>query len=273
MKFKRSALLVLLLIMVLPVIASARQFKNVIVMIPDGMSVTSVTLARWYLGGAPLTMDGLACGQVRTHNADSLIADSAPAATAMATGFKSHTGYIGMLPEDNTMPGMKPIAAEDRQKPVATVLEAARLKGKSTGLVVTCEVMHATPAAYASHDISRKNYDVLSEQEVFAGLDLVFGGGYKFFTHEARKDGEDLVAEMKTLGYQVITKPSEMASLKKARVFGLFAPTAMAYDMDRDPQKEPSLAEMTKKAIELLSNNPKGFFLMSLLQNSELIIS
>jgi alkaline phosphatase len=262
MKFKRLALLVLLLIMVLPVMASARQFKNVIVMIPDGMSVTSATLTRWYLGGNLLNLDELACGQVRTHNADSLIADSAPASTAMATGFKSHTGYIGMLPEENTMPGMKPIAAEDRQRPVATVLEAARLEGKSTGLVATCEIMHATPAAFSSHDISRKNYDALSEQEVFAGMDVVFGGGYKFFTPDGRKDGEDLIAEMKTLGYQVITKPSDMASLKKAKVFGLFAPAALAYDIDRDPQKEPSLAEMTKKAIGLLSKNPKGFFLM-----------
>jgi alkaline phosphatase len=250
------------LIFIIPDAAFARQYKNVIVMIPDGMSVSAVTLTRWYQGGAPLSLDGLLCGQVKTYNADSIIADSAPAATAMATGFKSHTGYIAMLPDDNTMPGLKPIRPEDRQTPVATVLEAARLKGLSTGLVVTCEVMHATPAAYASHDISRKNYDSLSEQEVFAGMDVIFGGGYKYFTPEGRKDGQDLIAEMKGLGYQVITKPSEMASLEKPGVFGLFAPVAMAYEMDRDAQKEPSLAEMTAKAIELLSKNPKGFFLM-----------
>jgi alkaline phosphatase len=88
------------------------------------------------------------------------------------------------------MPGLKPLRPQDRQTPVATVLEAARLKGMSTGLVVTCEVMHATPAAFASHDISRKNYDSLSEQEVFAGMDVVFGGGYKYFTPEGRKDGQ-----------------------------------------------------------------------------------
>jgi len=151
--------LISMLMVLLTDSAFARQYKNVIVMIPDGMSVTSVTLTRWYRGGAPLNMDGLLCGQVRTHNADSLIGDSAPAATAMATGFKSHTGYISMLPEENTMPGLKPLRPQDRQTPVATVLEAARLKGMSTGLVVTCEVMHATPAAFASHDISRKNYD------------------------------------------------------------------------------------------------------------------
>ncbi|HEY9161152.1 MAG TPA: alkaline phosphatase [Desulfomonilia bacterium] len=254
--------LISMLMVLLPDSAFARQYKNVIVMIPDGMSVTSVTLTRWYRGGAPLNMDGLLCGQVRTHNADSLIGDSAPAATAMATGFKSHTGYISMLPEENTMPGLKPLRPQDRQTPVATVLEAARLKGMSTGLVVTCEVMHATPAAFASHDISRKNYDSLSEQEVFAGMDVVFGGGYKYFTPEGRKDGQDMISEMKSLGYQVITGPSEMDSLKKSKVFGLFAPVAMAYDMDRDPQKEPSLAQMTKKAIDILSGNPKGFFLM-----------
>lgn len=262
MKTRIWIMLFSVLIFIMPDAAFAGQYKNVIVMIPDGMSVSAVTLTRWYQGGISLALDGLLCGQVRTYNADSLIADYAPAATAMATGFKSHTGYIAMLPDENTMPGLKPIKPEDRQTPVATVLEAARLKGLSTGLVVTCEVMHATPAAFASHDISRKNYDSLSEQEVFAGMDVIFGGGYKYFTPEGRKDGQDLIAEMKGLGYQVITKPSEMASLEKTGVFGLFAPAAMAYEIDRDAQKEPSLAEMTAKAIELLSKNPKGFFLM-----------
>jgi alkaline phosphatase len=73
--------------------------RSVILLIPDGMSVDGVALARWYQGGAPLAMDALACGLVRTYSADAPIADSAPAATAMATGYKSHTGYIGVLPD------------------------------------------------------------------------------------------------------------------------------------------------------------------------------
>ncbi|HVN71167.1 MAG TPA: alkaline phosphatase [Desulfomonilia bacterium] len=242
--------------------AYAGQVKNVIVMIPDGMSMGGYTLTRWYRGGGAMAMDALACGLVRTYSSDAAIADSAPAATAMATGFKSHTGYIGILPDEATMPGQKPVAESDKRRPVATVLEAARLKGKATGLVVTCEVMHATPAGFASHDPSRKNYDNLSEQEVYNGIDVVLGGGYKFFTHEGRRDGEDLISEMKKLGYAVITTPDELKQVKAKKVYGLFAPEALSYDMDRDPAKEPSLAEMTKKSIEILSRNKNGFFLM-----------
>jgi alkaline phosphatase len=242
--------------------AFAGQVKNVIIMIPDGMSMGGYALTRWYRGGSPMAMDALACGFVRTYSADAAIADSAPAATAMATGFKSHTGYIGILPDEATMPGQKPIPEIDKKRPVATVLEAARLKGKATGLVVTCEVMHATPAGFASHDPSRKNYDNLSEQELYNGIDVVFGGGYKFFTTEGRKDGEDLIKEMKRLGYAVITTPEELKHTTAKKVYGLFAPEAISYDMDRDPTKEPSLAEMTNKSLKILSKNKNGFFLM-----------
>jgi alkaline phosphatase len=258
----KSMLVAVLLALMVSTQAFAGQVKNVIVMIPDGMSIDGVTLTRWYKDGAGLAMDPLACGLVRTYSSDAVIADSAPAATAMATGFKSHTGYIGVLPDEATMPGLKPIAESDRQRPVATVLEAARLKGKATGLVATSEIMHATPAAYSSHDPSRKNYDALSEQQVYNTIDVVFGGGYSFFTPKARKDGEDLIAELMKLGYQVVTTPDEMKRIKKGKVFGLFAPKDMSYEMDRDPAKEPSLAEMTAKAIELLAKDKDGFFLM-----------
>jgi alkaline phosphatase len=252
----------ILFILSVPPCSFAGQVRNVIVMIPDGMSTGGYTLTRWYRGGGPMAMDALACGLVRTYSSDAAIADSAPAATAMATGFKSHTGFIGILPDEATMPGQKPIPEIDKERPVATVLEAARLKGKATGLVVTCEVMHATPAGFASHDPSRKNYDNLSEQEAYNGIDVVFGGGYKFFTPEGRKDGEDLIREMKKLGYAIITTPEELKQTNAKKVFGLFAPEALSYDMDRDPAKEPSLAEMTKKSLEILSRNKNGFFLM-----------
>jgi alkaline phosphatase len=264
---RRSLLVAACLCLPLAVFAQSggTGIRSVILLIPDGMSVDGVTLARWYRGGAPLALDALACGLVRTYSSDAAIADSAPAATAMATGFKSHTGYIGVLPDVADMPGQRPIRQGEEKRPVASVLETAHLAGKAAGLIATSELMHATPAAFASHDPSRKNYDALSEQMLHNRVEVLLGGGRKFFQPSARKDGEDLLAEARKLGYTLVATPAELAALKPAagqKVLGLFAPEALAYDFDRDPAKEPSLAEMTRKALEILSLDPDGFFLM-----------
>lgn len=244
-----------------PISAEFRTEKNVILLIPDGMSVDGTTLTRWYNGGSPLALDEMACGLVRTYSADAAIADSAPAGTAYATGHKSHTGYVGVLPDVANMPGQTPIKAEDARKPVASILEAARLAGKSTGLVATCEIPHATPADFSAHYPDRKNYDDIIEQQVYQGIDVVFAGGVKFLQAENRKDKEDLISVLKEKGYQFITNRSEMQGLEEGQTWGMFADTAMAYEFDR-PSNEPSLSEMTEKAIDLLSENDKGFFLM-----------
>lgn len=242
--------------------ANNPQTKNIIIMIPDGQSVTDTTLARWYKGGEPLAVDEMACGLVRTYSSDAPIADSAPSGTAYATGFKSHTGFVGVLPDVNTMPGMKPLAETDKRKPVASILEAAQLLGKSTGLIATSEIMHATPADFSSHDPSRKNYDNLSEQEVYQDIDVVLGSGEYYLKPEGRKDGENLVDELKKMGYDYITTPEEMRNTTSSKIWGMFAPKDLSYEMDRDTSKQPSLAEMTEKAISVLSKNEKGFFLM-----------
>lgn len=242
------------------VVTNGKTVKNIIMMIPDGMSVTDTTLARWYQDGKPLNLDALACGLVRTHSADAPIADSAPAGTAFATGYKSHTGFVGVLPDERTMPGETPIAKEDQRRPVASILEALQLKGKATGVIATSEIMHATPADFTAHDPSRKNYDNLSEQQVYQGLDVVLGSGSKFFEAANRGDKEDLVSEIKST-YQYVTTLDEMNKVKSGKLWGMFAPADMAYEFDR-PANEPSLAEMTTKAIELLKNDPDGFFLV-----------
>lgn len=240
---------------------SPSKAKNIIMFITDGTSMNSVTLARWYSEQKQLNMDPYFCGLTRTYPSDAMITDSAPGATAFSTGHKSHTGYIATLPEVNNMPGLKPLAEQDKNRPVSTVLEAAKQKGKATGIVSTSETMHATPAAFSAHDNSRKNYDNLSEQQVYMGMDVVLGGGRDFFAKE-RKDGENLINEIKNLGYEYVTTPEELKNAKTDKLWGLFADTALAYDLDRDPAKEPSLAEMTEKAIDTLAKDKDGFFLM-----------
>lgn len=236
--------------------------RNVIILIPDGMSVGGTTLARWVQGGKPLALDEMASGLVRTYNADTPIGDSAPAGSAFAMGFKSQTGNVGVLPAKVGMPGVLPTPDNEIHRPMATVLEAAKLAGKSTGLVATSEIMHATPADFSAHAASRSAYDDLSEQQVHNHLDVVFGGGYKFLQPENRKDKDDLLAALREQGYAVLRTPAEMAAHKGGKVWGLFADKDMKYELDRNPAEEPALAEMTAKAIEQLARNKKGFFLI-----------
>lgn len=234
--------------------------KNVILFIADGQSIDVSTYARWYNGGKALPRDEIISGAVRTHNSTTPIADSAPAATAMASGYKSYPGFVGVLPDTATLPGAE--MPYEKRHPIATIIEAARLNGISTGIIATSEIMHATPAAFTSHDVSRKDYDDLCEQQVYQGIDVILGGGYKFFTKEIRKDKEDLISEFKRLGYTIVRTPSELKKFKGDKVWGAFAEADMSYEIERDAKKEPSLAEMTEKAIEILSKNENGFFLM-----------
>lgn len=238
-----------------------KEVKNVILLIPDGMSTDGLTLARWYDGGSALNLDEMASGLIRTYSADAPIADSAPAGTAMATGFKSHTGFVGVLPDANTMPGMEELNSDDIRKPVANILEAAQLDGKATGVVATSEIMHATPADFTAHVTSRKNYDSISEQQVYQDINVVIGAGSKYFTSDVRDDKEDLLSVIKN-NYQYVDTLEAFNKVTKGNLWAMFAPVDMAYDFDRNPTKEPSLAEMTDKAINLLSQDEDGFFLM-----------
>lgn len=237
-----------------------RQVANVIVMIPDGLSGSALTLARWFKGDT-LSLDEIPCGLIRTYSADSMITESASAATAFATGFKTDNGYLGVLPEKGETPGTPQVPEGIAKYPVANVMEAARLAKMATGIVTTTEVMHATPAAFAVHFPDRRNFEVIAEQEVYSGIDVFMGGGARFLSPENRVDKENLWAELEGMGYGVARNSGELAAMEKSRFWALFAPGEMEYDIDRTPE-QPSLAEMTEKAIKILSRNKNGFLLM-----------
>ncbi len=255
-----------LLLSALPCPVDAAPAKNVILLMTDGTSSTHITLTRWYKG-APLALDSILVGGLRTYSAESIITDSAPAATAFATGYKSNSKFIGVLPEKTTVPGVSAIAPGDENKPVATVLEGARLLGKSVGLVATSQVQHASPAGFSAHTPFRDRYDLIAKQQVHGNIDVVFGGGRQYLLPKeqggTRTDSLNLVEVLKQQGYPVLETRDELLKFSGKKAWGLFAPEAMMYDLDRQtlgPQ-EPSLAEMTAKAIETLSKNEKGFFL------------
>jgi alkaline phosphatase len=249
-----------------PAHASDKRFKNVIIMVPDGTTSAHTTVARWYKG-APLALDAMALGGVRTYSSESLITNSAPAATAFATGHKSSDRLIGVLPEAVTVPGLRAVKENHKYKPVPSVLEGARLTGRSVGLVATAHIQHATPAAFSAHWPDHSNYNEIAEQQVYCGIDVVLGGGKRYLIPKekggARTDGEDLIAVIRSRGYAFVETRDDMINAKARKLWGMFADEDMAYDFDRTklrPQ-EPSLAEMTKKAIGILARNRKGFFL------------
>ena len=243
-----------------------KEAKNVIFLMTDGTSASSIALARWYKG-SPLALDEILTGAVRTYSAESVITDSAPGATAFATGYKSNSKFIGVLPAEVTVPGVTAMPAELKYKPVATVLEGARLKGKATGLVATSNIQHASPAAFSAHTPFRDQFQLIAKQQVYGNVNVVFGGGKQYLLPEqqggTRSDGDNLIKVLRSRGYAFVETKDEMKRISSGNVWGLFTSEALAYDMDRTAlaPHEPSLAEMTGKAIELLSQNKKGFFL------------
>ncbi|MDT3498936.1 alkaline phosphatase [Bacillus toyonensis] len=242
------------------------QPKNIIMMVMDGTSSSATTLARLYKG-APLTLDEIVTGGVRTYSAESAITDSAPAATALATGNKSNSGYVGVLPSIVNSPSLKPIKEEEKLRPVANVLEGAKRSGRATGIVATSEIQHATPAGFSAHHANRKHFDIIAKQQVYQNIDVVLGGGKAALQpvkrNGIRKDGEDLVKVIQDKGYDLVETKDALLKSKSDKIWGSFSHNALAFDMDREATnpEQPTLSQMTEKAIQTLSKDKDGFFL------------
>jgi alkaline phosphatase len=260
------------------------RVENIIVLIPDGCDASIQTLARWFKlydndeEDNELMVDSMVTGAVKTYMANSVITGSAAAATAFSAGDKTTVRFLGVGPRySDLLEGFAPTT--DEYVPVATVLEAIKLKGKSVGLVATSRITHATPAAYASHIQDRGWDNDIMEHMVYENLDVVFGGGARHLIPKGetytttfgdswggkREDGENLLKVLtQERGYQFVDNKDDMMALTGGRVWGLFDDSHMDPDIDRDDlhPSQPSIAEMTGKAIELLSKNNKGFFLM-----------
>lgn len=296
--------------------AGKGKAKNVILFVGDGMGVSTVTAAR-ILEGQMMGKNGeehvLSFGEfpwaglVKTYNVDAQTPDSAGTMTAMMSGVKTDVGVIG-VDEDIERGDCSTVAGNE----LVTALELAEIAGKSTGVLSTARITHATPAAtYAKsadrnwEDVSDMPEDAVSSgcediasqlvnfesnlEARFAGVDVdgievVMGGGRRHFLpkDEAfnsadasssvegdRTDERDLTAEW-TAAYPNGTYVFDQAGFDAIdansveRVFGLFNESHMRYEADRgnDIAGEPSLSAMTAKAIDVLDNNDKGFFLM-----------
>ena len=224
--------------------------QNVILMIADGFGPASATLAREF-SGEPLALDAILRGAVRTSSTSSRVTDSAASATAYASGIQTYNGAIGV---------------DTLQNPVGTVLEAAQARGMKTGLVATSRITHATPATFAAHVPERWDETTIAEHIAARDIDVVFGGGRKFFVPEAeggeRTDGRNLLAEVRERGTAVVTDRAGFDGTVETPVLGLFADDHLAYEIDRDETDQPSLATLTQRALDLLGDGEAGFFLM-----------
>jgi alkaline phosphatase len=231
---------------------------------------------------------------VRTYSTDQQVSDSAPTATAMMTGSHANDGALSVSPE---IPGSTADAGIVSGFALPTLLEQAEEHGLSSGLVSTARITHATPAAAYAHTPNRDweaagqmpatatlldiGAQLIARQSKGNGLEVVLGGGREYlapttvkdpeYPQQAgrRRDGRDLIEEWTRAQPQstFVWKRDDLMRVDARttrHLLGLFEPSHMRYEADRasDAAGEPSLAEMTTKAIELLRTNRKGFFLM-----------
>ena len=242
-----------------------KPVKNIILMVTDGTSISAVSTARWlkvYRTGdatAPVTLniDPWLCGYVRTCNSDAPIGDSAPTTSCYVTGHLSRAGYVSTYPPYKGKDNIEPVDSTRAYAPMASILEAGRqLQGKALGMVFTCQYPHATPADCSAHYYNRGAEQLIADQIVHNGFDVVIGGGNYYLTSESE-------SYLRANGTKVYRNDvSGMRSDRSNKMWALYGDVDMDYDIDRNPEEQPSLAEMTKTAIGKLSKDKDGFFLL-----------
>ncbi len=231
--------------------------RSAIFFIGDGMGPQIVSIVKIYAEeslGRDLNMVNLAntgtTGYMTTHANDRMVTDSAASGTALATGHKTNNGMIGVDPDGDT---------------VENLFEMAVRNGKSVGVVTTTSVTDATPAAFLAHAFSRQMHFDIAAQIAEGDATVVMGGGWWFFLPPdkgKREDSVDLAEAARLQGFDVVFDRDEMLAGSGNRLLGLFAGDVLPYERVRNAAKIPSLAEMTLRALEMLSGDPDGFILV-----------
>ncbi|MBI2294562.1 MAG: alkaline phosphatase [Betaproteobacteria bacterium] len=244
-----------------PAANAAQPPRNIIILFADGAAPTQWDFGRHsskVLRGQPFVTTDIVfrqgtLGLLSTHPSNGYVTDSAAAGSAMSTGYKVNNGAVAITPDG---------------KPVPTVMEVARARGKRIGLVTTATVYDATPAAFSLHAKLRWQYQALVDQYLALEPEVLMGGGADYFLPAGapggkRKDGKDVIAAFRAKGYQVVRNTAELNAATGAKVLGLFADTDMDFELDRDPARQPTTAEMTAAALKALSqSSPNGFVLL-----------
>lgn len=231
----------------------------IVLFLTDNLSTSTLTAARIYEGGSDhrLALESLPhLGLITTHANDFAVSDTAAAVTAISTGQKVNNRSVGV---------------DSAGKPLQNLIDLARNQGRAVGLVTDSAVSDTTPAVFFA-----KSGDPFDTQSIVAQLadapvlDVILGGGEADFLPEhkegRRKDGRDLMLEMRQKGYDIARSKSEMESTpswRAPKLLGIFAPGPLAFaDEIKSAGSEPSLAEMVRQAIQLLQFNRKGYLLV-----------
>lgn len=222
--------------------------KNIILLIGDGMGLSQVSASQFYNNETSNFDRFSIIGLIKTSAHGSLITDSAAAATALASGVKTYNGAIGVTKDSIS---------------VETIVEQISNRGIATGLIATSSITHATPASFYAHVKSRSMYEDIAYFLVNSDIDFFAGGGLKFFNK--RKDKKDLIAQLKRNGFDVntIVLPQNILSNPSS---GQPRKQAILLAEDEMPKMNEGrgdfLPNATKLALEVLSKNENGFFLM-----------
>ncbi len=258
-----------------------RRVKNVILFIGDGMTIANRTAARVLSKGivegkyqGKLAFDDMPnIALIGTSGSDSLITDSANSMSAYTTGHKTAVNAMGVYVSR---------ASDNLSHPkVETIAELIKRNTKmSVGIVSDAELEDATPGAMVSHTRRRADKQYIADQLLASGVEVILGGGSAYFYPQSakdskRKDNQNLVEVLKEKGYQLAFTKQELLSAaqdkKTQKLFGVFHPDNMDGSLDRlflkqntvsEFPNQPDLTEMTQSAINVLSKNPNGFFLM-----------
>ncbi|MFB6342428.1 alkaline phosphatase [Saccharicrinis sp. FJH62] len=225
----------------LPDIKEGKKPKSIILLIGDGMGIAQIQAGMTVNKGLLYLNYFKNTGFSKTYSADNYITDSAAGGTALSSGYKTKNGMIAMTPDS---------------VPVETILEIAEKLGKSTGLVSTSSITHATPASFIAHQVSRNMYEDIAADFMNTDFEVILGGGYDNFAK--RKDGRNLLEKFKDEGYQVMTNMDEIENVKDGKLVGL---TATGHNPPFD-ERGDMLPRAAETAIDILDNNKKGFFLM-----------
>jgi len=223
--------------------------KNIILMIGDGMGITQIS-AGMYSNGNRLNLERFpVIGLHKSYSGNNLVTDSAAGATAFSAGVKTYNGAIGV--DMDTMP-------------VVTILELAEAAGLPTGLVANCSIVHATPASFVAHNRQRKNYEEIAADFTKTDVDLLIGGGAKFFDRR-ELDTRNLSAELRSHNYLVESFVNiDMKDVRPASDKNYFYLTAdtepLPFSQGRD-YLVPA-AELAPRFLQERDAKNKGFFLM-----------
>jgi alkaline phosphatase len=231
---------------------------GIILFIGEGLTAEQIALTRLYVSGADArigleSMEHVAL--LKNYSADFAVPDSAAAATAIATGVKGPNRAIAM---------------DARGKPLPSIVDLARERGRVTGLVTNTKLTDPTSAAFYAHAKGPTDPANIARELVDGGkLDVVMGGGSAVFLPQAkggeRQDGRDLLLELRRNGFDVVRNRAELEAIsitRRPRLFGVFANAQLAFANQIEGRTDqPSLPDMVRRAIQLLQYNTGGYFL------------